>query len=84
VNAVLDNTIKFQFVEDNEKEMHRTLEAVYNALKEKGYNPINQIVGYILSEDPTYITNYKNARTLIRKIDRDELLQELVRNYLDA
>jgi len=81
---VLDNTIKFQFVEDNEKEMHRTLEAVYNALKEKGYNPINQIVGYILSEDPTYITNYKNARTLIRKIDRDELLQELVRNYLDA
>lgn len=51
---------------------------------EKGYNPINQIVGYILSEDPTYITNHKNARTLIRRIDRDELLQELLRNYLDV
>ena len=55
---------------------------MYQALKEKGYNPINQIVGYILSEDPTYITNYKNARGLIRKIDRDELLNTLVREYL--
>ncbi len=55
---------------------------VYRALEEKGYNPINQIVGYILSEDPTYITNHNNARTLIRKIDRDELLQVLVRRYL--
>ena len=58
------------------------LAEVYDALKEKGYNPINQIVGYILSEDPTYITNHNNARTLIRKIDRDELLQVLVRHYL--
>jgi uncharacterized protein (UPF0297 family) len=55
---------------------------VYNALQEKGYNPINQIVGYILSEDPTYITNYNNARTLIRRLDRDELLQVLLKSYL--
>ena len=56
--------------------------SVYQSLQEKGYNPINQIVGYILSEDPTYITNYNNARALIRKLDRDELLQELVKQYL--
>lgn len=62
--------------------MKAILTAVYGALKEKGYDPINQIVGYLLSEDPTYITNYQHARALIRKIDRDELLQELVRNYL--
>ena len=64
------------------KETREILMQVYQALKEKGYNPINQIVGYILSEDPTYITNYKNARGLIRKIDRDELLNTLVREYL--
>ena len=69
-------TRKFQVVQDQSDEMHATLLAVYEALKQKGYNPINQIVGYILSEDPTYITNYNNARTLIRKLDRDELLQE--------
>ena len=63
-------------------ELHQILSTVYQALEEKGYNPINQIVGYILSEDPTYITNHNNARTLIRKIDRDELLQVLVRKYL--
>ena len=63
-------------------EVSDVLEQVYIALTEKGYNPINQIVGYILSEDPTYITNHNNARTLIRKIDRDELLQVLVRRYL--
>ena len=56
--------------------------SVYDSLKQKGYDPINQIVGYILSEDPTYITNYNNARALIRKLDRDELLQELVKQYL--
>ena len=61
----------------------RVLQTVYDALKENGYNPINQIVGYLLSEDPTYITNYNNARSLIRKIDRDELMQELISNYLD-
>ena len=75
-------TRKFQVVQDQSDEMHATLLAVYEALKQKGYNPINQIVGYILSEDPTYITNYNNARTLIRKLDRDEMLQELVRQYL--
>ncbi len=65
--------------EESTKEMLRT---VYDAMSEKGYNPINQIVGYLLSEDPTYITNHKGARSLIRKIDRDELLNELVKDYL--
>lgn len=64
--------------------MEEVLKAVYEALVEKGYNPINQIVGYILSEDPTYITTHNNARSLIRKIDRDELLQELVKSYLQG
>ena len=67
---------------DSKTEMKEILLSVYNSLIVKGYNPINQIVGYILSEDPTYITNYNNARTLITRIDRDELLQELVRTYL--
>ncbi|MCL2031160.1 MAG: IreB family regulatory phosphoprotein [Oscillospiraceae bacterium] len=62
--------------------MHSVLTTVHSALQEKGYNPINQIVGYILSEDPTYITNHNNARGLIRRLDRDELLQELVKSYL--
>ena len=75
-------TRKFNTVEDKDEQIHHILLSVYEALKEKGYDPINQIVGYILSEDPTYITNYKSARTLICKIDRDELLQELVKNYL--
>jgi uncharacterized protein (UPF0297 family) len=78
----LDNTRKFILAEEREKEMKAILTTVYAALKEKGYDPINQIVGYLLSEDPTYITNHQHARALIRKIDRDELLQELVRNYL--
>ncbi|MGM9648240.1 MAG: IreB family regulatory phosphoprotein [Eubacteriales bacterium] len=76
------NTRTFTIPSDREVEIRSTLQEVYDALKEKGYNPINQIVGYILSEDPTYITNYKNARSLIRKIDRDELLNLLVKNYL--
>lgn len=67
---------------DNSAEMKQILTEVYRSLTEKGYNPINQIVGYLLSEDPTYITNYNNARSLICKLDRDELLQELVRHYL--
>ena len=79
---MLDGTRKFSLADDAGLEMKRTLTTVYEALQEKGYNPINQIVGYLLSEDPTYITNHKNARSLIRKIDRDELLQELVRQYL--
>ena len=76
------NTIKFTVPADNSEEMKQTLTAVYRSLTEKGYNPINQIVGYLLSEDPTYITNHNNARSLICKLDRDELLQELVRHYL--
>lgn len=75
-------TRAFSPVTDKDLQIHEILTAVYAALEEKGYNPINQIVGYILSEDPTYITNHKGARTLIRKIDRDELLQVLVRKYL--
>ncbi|MCC2258051.1 IreB family regulatory phosphoprotein [Intestinimonas aquisgranensis] len=78
----IDFTRKFNLNEDRDEEIKAILTAVYNALQEKGYNPINQIVGYILSEDPTYITNYNNARSLIRKLDRDELLQELVKKYL--
>ena len=77
-----DATRKFAAV-DNKAEMREILSSVYNSLMVKGYNPINQIVGYILSEDPTYITNYNNARTLICRIDRDELLQELLKSSLN-
>ena len=77
-----DKTIQFKLTTSSPEEMKEVLTTVYEALIEKGYNPINQIVGYILSEDPTYITTHKNARSLIRRIDRDELLQELVKNYL--
>ena len=77
-----DKTIRFSIKDENEAEMKNNLLAVYEALNEKGYNSISQIVGYILSEDPTYITTHKNARSLIRRLDRDELLQELVKNYL--
>ena len=76
------NTIKFSVPVDNSAEMKQILTEVYRSLTEKGYNPINQIVGYLLSEDQTYITNHNNARSLICKLDRDELLQELVRHYL--
>ena len=77
-----DYTRKFSIVDDKDVEIYNILTTVYQALEEKGYNPINQIVGYILSEDPTYITNHMGARTLIRKVDRDELLQTLVKYYL--
>ncbi len=77
-------TRKFNAAEDKDVQIHHVLIAVYEALKEKGYNPINQLVGYILSEDPTYITNHKGARSLICKVDRDELLQVLVKHYLDV
>ena len=77
-----DYTRKFSIVDDRDMEIKAILSTVYQALQEKGYNPINQIVGYILSEDPTYITNHMGARTLIRKLDRDELLQVLVKKYL--
>ena len=77
-----DYTRKFSIVDDKDVEIYNILTTVYQALEEKGYNPINQIVGYILSEDPTYITHHMGARTLIRKLDRDELLQVLVKKYL--
>ncbi len=78
-----DKTIQFSIKDDSDAEMRKILGEVYEALQSKGYNPISQIVGYILSEDPTYITTHNNARSLIRKIDRDELLQALVKNFLD-
>ena len=77
-----DQTMTFSVCEDREGSLRKNLTIIYDALREKGYNPINQIVGYILSEDPTYITTYNNARRLIRHIDRDELLQVLVKSYL--
>ena len=76
------STLKFTVPSDDKESMRKVLRSVFDALNEKGYNPINQIVGYLLTEDPTYITNYKNARTMICKIDRDELMQVLVREYL--
>ena len=76
-----DSTRRFTTI-DNKTEIKEILSAVFNALLVKGYNPINQLVGYILSEDPTYITNYNGARSLITRIDRDELLQELLLSYL--
>lgn len=79
-----DKTMTFSIGDQTEQEIRRILMTVYDALKEKGYNPINQIVGYILSEDPTYITTHNNARNLIRRIDRDTLLQSLVKYYLTA
>ena len=81
--ALLDKTMTFSLTNDKEASIKCTLTSVYDSLLEKGYNPISQIVGYLLSEDPTYITTYNNARSIIRKIDRDELLQSLVKNYLD-
>ena len=76
------STIKFRVPGDDKENMLQILRCVFDALNEKGYNPINQIVGYLLTEDPTYITNYNNARSMICKLDRDELLQVLVHNYL--
>ncbi len=79
----MDFTRRFSLGDQRDMEIKTILTTVYQALQEKGYNPINQIVGYILSEDPTYITNHNNARALIRKVDRDELLQTVVRYYLN-
>ena len=77
------DTVKFKVDKEKSKETREILTAVYNALKEKGYNPINQIIGYVLSGDPTYVTSYNNARSLIRKLERDEILEELLRSYLE-
>ena len=79
----LSNTQYFKVKTEPEIQVKEVLETVYNAMVEKGYNPVNQIVGYILSGDPTYITSHQNARVLIRKLERDELLEELVKDYLD-
>jgi len=79
-----ENTIKFTVPSNDKEYMRVVLRGVFDALNEKGYNPINQIVGYLLTEDPTYITNYNNARSMICKLDRDELLQQLVRDYLSV
>ena len=77
-----DETIQFSIKNENDEEMKKILLEVYNALNEKGYNSVSQIVGYIRSEDPTYITTHNNARSLVRKLDRDELLQSMVEDYL--
>ena len=77
-----DQTVTFSIGEDKTSQMKAFLRVVYDALTEKGYNPVNQIVGYILSEDPTYITTHNNARSIISRIDRDELLRELVKDFL--
>lgn len=80
---VKDNgTMMFKVEKDNKNEAREILFSIYDALKEKGYNPISQIVGYILSGDPTYITNHNNARSIIRRLERDELLEELLKHYL--
>lgn len=79
-----NKTIQFSLKDEREETTRQILVTIYDALVEKGYNPINQIVGYILSEDPTYITTHNNARSLIRRLDRDELLQDLVKEYLKS
>ena len=75
--------MKFNIDKEKEDKARETITTVYKALEEKGYNPINQFIGYILSGDPTYITNHNDARSIIRKIERDELLEELLKSYLD-
>ncbi|MDD2494853.1 MAG: IreB family regulatory phosphoprotein [Tissierellia bacterium] len=80
----LNNTAKFDYNMETVNEAREIIYQVYQSLKEKGYNPNNQLIGYILSGDPTYITNHNNARTLIRKIERDELLEEILNVYLDV
>ena len=80
--AISEPTAIFSIRDEKDDEIKKVVLQVYSALEEKGYNPINQLVGYILSEDPTYITTYKNARALIRRVDRDDLLQALVRDYV--
>ena len=77
-----DKTMSFNFEKEKNVRAQEILKQVYDALAEKGYNPVNQIVGYILSGDPTYITSHKNARNIIRQIERDELLEKMVRNYI--
>lgn len=79
----LENTMQFDFSNDKEDLTKIILTDVYNPLKEKGYNPVNQLVGYLISGDPTYITNYNGARALVRKLERDEILEEVIKTYLE-
>lgn len=81
---ISDETMNFKVERDKNNKTKEILKEVYDALKEKGYNPINQIVGYILSGDPTYITSHKNARNIIRTLERDELLEKIVKNYIEV
>lgn len=83
MNNNLNETMKFEAPKENINEVRKIILTVYNALKEKGYDPINQMIGYILSGDPTYITSHNNARSLVRKIERDELLEEILGSYLE-
>ena len=78
----VNNTQYFKFNLDTEVSVKDILDAVYDAMEEKGYNPVNQIVGYIMSGDPTYITSHKNARSMIMKVERDELVEELLKEYI--
>ena len=80
----ISNTQYFKAVQDKKPDVSQVLEEVYQALTEKGYNPINQIVGYIMSGDPTYITSHKSARSMIMKVERDEILEELMENYIET
>jgi uncharacterized protein (UPF0297 family) len=80
----INETMMFKVDNEKENEAKEILVTVHQALKEKGYNPINQMVGYILSGDPTYITNYKNARSIVRRLERDELLEEVLKFYLES
>lgn len=81
--ANLSNTQYFKVKTEPEVQVKQVLDVVYTAMEEKGYNPVNQIVGYIMSGDPTYITSYKNARSLIMKVERDEIVEELLKSYID-
>ena len=80
----IHNTQFFRTVQENKMDVSQVLEQVYTALTEKGYNPVSQIVGYIMSGDPTYITSHKNARSLIMKVERDELVEEILRRYIKS
>ncbi len=82
-DSINNKTITFSIKDDKDMEIRRVMQIVYDALSEKGYNPINQIVGYILSDDPTYITNHKNARALICRVERDDILNAMLKHYLD-
>ncbi len=80
----INDTQFFKFIPEFRREVSEILELVYEALKEKGYDPVNQIVGYVMSGDPTYITSYNSARSLIMKVERDEILEELLKVYIDT